>query len=663
MSMRKVKRTIGLILTVCLLLASAGCGQEQERKGTMANDRELKLSEDSGISMEDQLKLIVRFSDLWLKKEHKKKPYLTYAVTDLDRNGRWEIIASADRQGSGRFSYTDYFQVNEAGDGLEKIRTGYKEGESEVDLVHDLETAYYDPEKKEYHYMTGDFSTAGAAAGYVKTVEALTLSNGAIRTDCLGYENCERDRKGRETTTYYRMESGEEKKVEKMEFSRDLLGDGAYPGCGKMNTHIGWFQWEGNLQNVTEEYLLYNLRRSAEAFALADPLVQQKKEIHGFVCEVPQYNSMSDTAKQKRLNDQIVREAGKSLEQLEQDTFKLASFDCTIKENTSDRLSLLVEVSGMGTDAAHPVAWADTVNLDCRNETVLAQTDLLPEEDREWVEADILEGDCVDIRDIGYRAYRMEKGEETLLDEASEWADVNVYQTQGGIGVVIPSIYALGSYQIYEIQKDDTPLGVDWGQVDWQAYKYKLYDSDYETLQTYMPVIKGEKRFIWNKQSTREAESTSSVEVTMPQYLQEMSKEAALENITFSLDHIMVCDVTQDGGKELILSFDTLGYFHLILHKEGDRFYGIYQHARWFEDLRQNGIYHDHRGAGTASYYQMRFADGLFQETCLGGHEMNGEKIQYFIGKKDVKEKEFETWKKETLGKEVPVYEPFAKEL
>lgn len=658
--MKKMKRAGGLILAAGLLIVSIGCGQSQEKREIETKDSESQLDDNSRLSMEDQLKVLCKHSDKWLKKENKKEPYLTYAVTDLDQNGRLEIIASADRMGSGRFSYTDYFQVNKAGDGIEKLWTSYEEGESQVDLVNDLGTAYYDPEKKEYHYITSDFATAGVATGHIKTIEALTLSGRMIRIDSLGYENCERNEDGKEKTAYYKMQSGKEKKIQKLDFSRDLLGDEAYQGCGKLNTHIAWFQFENKLEKVTEENLLYYLRRSAKAFSLADPLVQQKKEIHGFTCEVPQYTTMSDTAKQDRLNQLIVREIGKSLEDLDKDTFSL-EFSCMIKRNDSEYLSLLVTCDGMEEGAAHPAAWADTVNIDCQKEKVLTQTDLLPKVKRKWVEYRILEEDCVDIRDIGYRAYRMGKDPDNLLEYPEEWKNVDVYQTQDSIGVVIPCIYAMGSYQIYEVRKENDSSGVDWDQVDWDAYQYKLPASDYKALQAYMPLLKGEKSFIWNEEKPMgETENATPVEVTMPQYFQKMAKEAELKDITFTLDDIMLCDLTQDGEKELILSFDTLGYFFLILHKEGDQIYGVYRPVRWFKGLTENGIYS--ASGGWVYYYQMRFADGLFQETRLGGYERM-ENGMFFIGKRKVKEKEFETWKEKTLGKEVPEYKPFAKEL
>lgn len=659
--MKKMKRAGGLILAAGLLIVSIGCGQSQKKGEIETKVSESQLTGNSVLSMEDQLKVLCKHSDKWLKKENKKEPYLTYAVTDLDQNGRLEIIASADRMGSGQFSYTDYFQVNKAGDDVEKLWTSYEEGESQVDLVNDLGTAYYDPEKKEYHYITSDFATAGVATGHIKTIEALTLSGRMIRIDSLGYENCERNEDGKEKTAYYKMQSGKEKKIQKLDFSRDLLGDEAYQGCGKLNTHIAWFQFENKLEKVTEENLLYYLRRSAKAFSLADPIVQKEETIQGFAVKVPQYISMAEKKKQERINKLIVKEAEKMLDGVDSETFHLDSFTCTVKLNDSYNLSILVEGSGMGEGAAHPLAWADTINIDCERECVLAQTEIIPKDEQEWVEEDILDHDCEDIRDIGYRAYCKENKDGKLLESASDWDQVEVYQTKEELGVVIPTIHAMGSYQIYEVRKENDSSGVDWDQVDWDAYQYKLPASDYKALQAYMPLLKGEKSFIWNEEKPMgETENATPVEVTMPQYFKKMAKEAELKDITFTLDNIMLCDVTQDGEKELILSFDTLGYFFLILHKEGDQIYGVYRHVRCFQGLTENGIYSG--SGGWFYYYQMRFADGLFQETRLGGYERM-EKGMFFIGKRKVKEKEFETWKEKTLGKEVPEYEPFAKEL
>lgn len=658
--MKNKKRIVGLLLVAALVVVSTGCSGRPNEITTKDMDSDVT----SGGSMEEQLKVMAKHWDQWLDRENRKKPYLTYAVTDLDQNGRWELIVSADRQGSGKFTVTDYYQINASGDGLEKLRTGYEEGESQVDLVNDLETAYYDPEKKEYHYITGDFATAGVATGHVKSIEALTLSGGTIRIDSLGYENCERNRQGKETTTYYKMQSGKEKKIEKLDFSRDLLGDEAYSGCGKLNTHIAWFQFENTLEKVEEDNLLYYLRRSAKAFSLSDPIVQKEETIEGFAVKVPQYISIAEKKKQERINKRIVKEAEKALDCVDSETFHLDSFTCTVKLNDSHNLSILVEGSGMGEGAAHPLAWADTINIDCERECVLAQTDLISKDEREWVEEDILDHDCEDIRDIGYRAYCKKNKDGKLLESASDWEQVEVYQTKEKLGVVIPTSHGLGSYQIYEIEKErGFSQGIPYDEIDWDAYRYKLSADDYQILQEYKPILTGEKKFSLHESMIGDEKGKKPFdEVTVKEYFEMLCSEAELKDITFLLDYIQFCDVTQDGSKDLVLAFDTYGYFFLVLHRENDSFHGIDFPVRCFQGLSKNGVYSAHGGYQTQHYYQLRFADGVFTETCLGGYDRD-KKLKYFIKDKEVTEKTFLKWKKKNVKEDVPSYKPFAKTL
>lgn len=656
--MRNKKRIVGFLLVAALLSTSTGCSREQQEVTTKDMDSDAAAVS----SMEEQLNVMAKHWDQWLEREDRKKPYLTYAVTDLDRNGRWELIVSSDKQGSGRFTYTDYYQVNAAGDGLEKLATGYQEGDSQVDVVHNLETAYFDPEKKEYHYITGDFATAGAATGYYNSIEALSLRGNELQLTTLGYENREKNAKGKLASKYYKTFSGKDTKINKEEFSKDLLGDAYYPDCGKLDTHIAWFQFENSLKKVEEDNLLYYLRRSAKAFTLSDPIVQKEETIRGFAVKVPQYIQMTDEKKQERINKLIVKEAGKILDNVDKETFRLASFTCSVKLNNGNNLSILAESDGMGEGAPHPLAWADTINIDCERECVLAQTDLLPKDEREWAEEDIMEHDCVDIRDIGYRAFRKEHGDGKLLESKSDWEQVEVYQTKEKLGVVIPTIHAIGEYQIYEIRKrDDLSQGIPYDQIDWDAYRYKLPDDDYKTLQEYRPVLDGKKSFSWCEERIGEGKSTKSVEVTLPEFFEKFNTDAEMKDITFLLDYIQFCDVTQDGSKELVLAFDTYGYFFLILHKENDSFHGIDFAVRCFQGLSKNGVYGSHGGQSRA-YYQLRFADGAFTQTYLGGYD-SYKKLKFFIKDKEVTEETFLKWEKKNARDDVPSYRPFAKTL
>ena len=66
----------------------------------------------------DQINLIADNADNW--KQDVPSGVWGYSVTDLDQNGRLEIIA-ASVQGTGFYTYLDIYEVNEEGTGLTKI--------------------------------------------------------------------------------------------------------------------------------------------------------------------------------------------------------------------------------------------------------------------------------------------------------------------------------------------------------------------------------------------------------------------------------------------------------------------------------------------------------------------------------------------------------------
>ncbi len=421
------------------------------------------------------------------------------------------------------------------------------------------------------------------------------------------------------------------------------------------------FQFEQGLNQLTDDAMHYYLENSAGSFRMGDLFTEQTMDLHGYSVKVPQYIRMSDEKKQKHLNQLIVKEVEKVLSDFDPDTFRLAEFDFHVKLNDGAYLSILFELSGMGKGAPHPCDCAETVNIDCDREKVLSQTDILPKEDREWVENDIMEGFCKDIRDIGYRSFRIKNGGEKLLDSSSDWEDIEVYRTLETIGVVIPTSHATGSYQIYEIDTDEElQLGVDYDKVDWDAYRYKMPAGMFKDLQKFMPVLCGEKEFtLMNGIFLDEKRQ----DVKMPEFFAKAAAEAEVKNLTYSLDYVQLSDITRDGNRELVLAFDTLGYCYLILHREGDRIYGIVYPVKCFETLQTNGVYRGRGGANNYYFYQLRFRDGIFEEKRLGWYDampLKG-KAKYFIGKKRVSEKAFAKWQKKQESGDVTTYSPFEK--
>lgn len=156
--------------------------------------------------IEKQLSLIKDNVDIWKDKLGYEK--FEYVVTDLDHNGRLEIIASSC-QGTGIYTYSTYYEVNEDMTALNKITTNYEEGASEADIIYDRVKVYYDATNNEYHYIFTDLCKNGAAE-YYEGIHDLVLKDGKLTDTVLArkttiYENEKakvtlEDNKGNSTT-------------------------------------------------------------------------------------------------------------------------------------------------------------------------------------------------------------------------------------------------------------------------------------------------------------------------------------------------------------------------------------------------------------------------------------------------------------------------------
>ena len=124
-----------------------------------------------------QRKLIEDSYNQW-KYEYPNTPWF-YTITDLDHNGRLEVIA-ASLQGTGLFTYAEYWEVNESLDGLVHCSTELTEGDFLPDIITDTADCYYDPATNSYFYIFEDFARNGASEHFTG-IEALCLKDGVIK--------------------------------------------------------------------------------------------------------------------------------------------------------------------------------------------------------------------------------------------------------------------------------------------------------------------------------------------------------------------------------------------------------------------------------------------------------------------------------------------------
>ncbi|MBQ9142037.1 MAG: hypothetical protein IJX63_09645 [Lachnospiraceae bacterium] len=129
-------------------------------KGTGIESHEEYLDYVTSLSggykgVEAQIRVMVKQTDLWLESMDYANDLKKYTITDLDENGRLEIIV-VNHGGTGNYTYSRYYEVNESYDGLTECTTSYVEGDSQPDLLWAEEITVYKDAQGTKHYIVQD---------------------------------------------------------------------------------------------------------------------------------------------------------------------------------------------------------------------------------------------------------------------------------------------------------------------------------------------------------------------------------------------------------------------------------------------------------------------------------------------------------------------------
>ena len=199
-----------------------------------------KESEDTAAAqgaetVEEQIELISSQSDMWLENNGSEVGLYCYAVTDLDHNGRLEVIASSGSQGSGGHTMSVYYQVSRDGTRLRRI---HEEGGSTSDIVEEIKTAFVDPVTGTTYYCVYDYTSGGAGARYV-WYGAMVLRDGLITNRTYAEGECTWNRKKTDEVWHYSYwRGGKEKKIRGSDI--DSLASAFFDGFEKKKVSISW---------------------------------------------------------------------------------------------------------------------------------------------------------------------------------------------------------------------------------------------------------------------------------------------------------------------------------------------------------------------------------------------------------------------------------------
>ena len=206
--------------------------------------------------MEKQLQQIAQFEKLWRLEYREKEDsnfyqgssYYWYTVTDLDENGRLEII-SAVTNGNGHHFTNECYEISQSGTSLEKIP-----GLSELAPIEETQ-AFFDKTKNCYHYAIADMDRGGAAYHELRYEDVVKEKE---KIHCAVYASVldENEKK----TCYYKGDF--EKKISNEECGKIL--EQYYDGMEEMKVKFAWFQCNDRKKDTT----LSKLKKSYDEWSI-----------------------------------------------------------------------------------------------------------------------------------------------------------------------------------------------------------------------------------------------------------------------------------------------------------------------------------------------------------------------------------------------------------
>ena len=254
------------------------------------------------LSVEGQLKTIAEAKDKIVTYDNEDENY-HYAITDLDQNGRLELIVSTGMFGAEHITW--YYEISKDGSKLKKCK-GKAFGNEGHDICDDIDTVYIDPKKHNYYYIVHGITHVSGAENY-DSVGFLQLKNGTLTDNYLAGGSHFVSKKGKLKDSYYKLTKNANKRtaiITKKQYSDiDSLMNEKYGKLKKESVAIQWFSYEQLMSEVSESQFLHKLQKSQENFAIGKKVKKCKeynwyddslKNLKNIDWEEQQYNMRSE---------------------------------------------------------------------------------------------------------------------------------------------------------------------------------------------------------------------------------------------------------------------------------------------------------------------------------------------------------------------------------
>ena len=209
-----MKKYLAFALTLILLLSLCATGYAAPLRAS-ARDAEAQIN--------------VIFRDFSSCQQADSDGTWFYAVTDLDHNGRLELLA-ATVQASSLLPAVKVWELNADCSALQPCRLNIAENEVFANILTDSAETRYDKEKDAWFYLVNDYYQVSAEDAFV-VKSAVVLNSGELEYGALAYEDI--------SASGSSFTDTEGKPITAEEFGS--IGDRFFKGSQKTGTSFEWF--------------------------------------------------------------------------------------------------------------------------------------------------------------------------------------------------------------------------------------------------------------------------------------------------------------------------------------------------------------------------------------------------------------------------------------
>jgi len=176
-------RTLAFLLC-CVLLCGCGAGQKAQPTPAATVIPTATPAPTASVPMTEaeQRAFIERSRDVWLPQDLQYETWY-YAITDLDHNGRLEVI-TASTQGSGVYTWVKVWEMNESCTALQQCPDNLQEGDAWPEIIKESLTSYRDPVSGRWSYVCENLARDGAAH-YYTAQQSFSLDRGQLELKVL----------------------------------------------------------------------------------------------------------------------------------------------------------------------------------------------------------------------------------------------------------------------------------------------------------------------------------------------------------------------------------------------------------------------------------------------------------------------------------------------